>query len=79
MRASDLIVLVIYLFIRAFPLKQNPLNKILLALCMHANLYKCQILNKVKLLQIHMQQDMKKKLYKMVIPREIHGDLIVNC
>ena len=45
---------------------------------MHVNLYKCQILNKVKLLLIHMQQDMEKKLYKIVIPRETHGDLIVN-
>ena len=39
---------------------------------MYANLYKCQILNKVKLLLIHVQQDMEKKLYK------IDGDLIVN-
>ena len=45
---------------------------------MYVNLYKCQILNKVKLLLIHMQQDMEKKLYKIVIPREIHGDLIVR-
>ena len=44
---------------------------------MHVNLYKCQILNKVKLLLIHMQQDMEKKLYKIVIPREIYGDLII--
>ena len=46
---------------------------------MYANLYKCQILNNVNLLLIHMQQDMEKKLYKIVIPREIEGDLICTC
>ena len=49
---------------------------------MYADLYKCQILNKVKLLLIRMQQDMEKKLYKIVIRREIHGDIkckILKC
>ena len=46
---------------------------------MYAYLYKCHILNKVNLMLIQVQQDMEKKLYKIVIPREIHGDLICTC